>query len=147
MNASMDIGPSFHLKELVWIVCILLPPLDVGSSTFDVGSLMFNHPSTITNHKSTEFIVQRRLWPQRWPIWSKKKRIHSRSRWVREIPNNKNQKPNKSQIPMIKKYSFGVWDLELIWNLTFGSWNFATSTHLVNRCFIPKSYIALIILD
>jgi hypothetical protein len=46
-----------------------------------------------------------------------------------EIPNTKYQIPNKHQcskykISKRKGFEFGYWNLEIIWDLGFGFWNF-----------------------
>jgi hypothetical protein len=58
-----------------------------------------------------------------------------------EIPNSKFQIPNPKQIPSTKFQrgtkappgaargplaGFGIWNLELVWNLGFGIWDFLT---------------------
>ena len=41
-----------------------------------------------------------------------------------QIPSSKFQGNSNLQTPMRAQEVFGTWDLELLWNLEFGAWNF-----------------------
>src|ERR1051326_1501746 len=44
----------------------------------------------------------------------------------RKTPSTKSQAPKKSQVPIAKGWGcFGIWELELLWDLGFGIWCFS----------------------